>query len=957
MQTQMTQGNSRGAPAAAPSAWGVYFPSDAFSPQDRRARLIQELLAALGTEAGWQLLSRGMRAEQHLSACVVALDFEQLLQLCDSANLSAALEMQPSEGLTCLQAAVHEAVFVVHRTRAAVMLADMEAPSTVTVRLINYTPSDLHIRQLKSSTIGKLATLKGTVTRMSHVRPLMADMSFTCTKCGSSMKVEFPDGRFAPPTSCGGEGCRSRSFQPDPTNARCIDWQKLRLQELLGADQQQQGKVPRTVEVELRDDLVGSCVVGDVISVLGLVKVLATGDNKLSGPPGKSKGGQPKQNLFLIYVDALSVVNNKRAGRGQPQPQQQGQGQQQGQSEADQQQQQQFEQQLLLQRDLSAAAPNMPDFTLKDLQFILTFTEAYEGDQLRQLVAALCPTIYGNELVKAGLLLSMFGGVRKHSASTNRVAIRGDINCLLVGDPGLGKSQLLQAVSGAAPRGLYVCGNTSTSAGLTVSVVRDAVTGDCMFEAGAVVLADRGVCCVDEFDKMTGEHQALLEAMEQQEVSVAKAGLVASLPARTSIIAAANPVGGHFDRGKTVQENLKLSPAMLSRFDLIFVLLDRPDEMMDQALSEHIMALHSGLSDRATAARQRLLQHQHAQALSQAPSLSGLLFGSQPTQQQTQSGFGSAPDADGEQRLPLAVRLKVPADGAADGSLLPTQLLRKYIAYAREHVHPVLSDEAKDILQNFYLSLRSSSCGGISGSLPITARQLESLVRLAEARARAELRETVTADDAQDVIEIMREGMFDRAPLSGLAGGVPVLDFRKAPGSRGSKAGEAARFIAALRAMATQQDRDTFSAAELQDVVKQLQLNARDPRAFIDQLNEAGELLKKGPGQYRVPGVTLTQQQQQPTDSQGPADSGIHPNSSRRPPPAAAGGGGGGSAGGSQFKRPRHGGRMYNQQQQQSHLGAGSDDDFDVSNGHRHSGGSKMTASQQLEQQRAFAFM
>ncbi|KAF6258257.1 MCM2/3/5 family-domain-containing protein [Scenedesmus sp. NREL 46B-D3] len=760
-----------------------------------------------------------------------------------------------------------EALFTVHKQRTAALPAAEQGPARITLRMMHHSPSELHIRQLKSNSIGKLATLRGTVTRMSHVRPLIVEMTFTCNKCGSSISAAMPDGRFTPPTRCSGDGCRGRAFTPDRTSARCIDWQKLRLQELLGADQQQQGKVPRSVEVELKQDLVGSCVVGDVVAVLGLVKVLATGDAKPSGPPGAKKQA-PKQNLFLIYVDALSLVNNKRAAKSV---------QLQDQATADaaaggQQTQQVLEQQLQLQRQLSAsasAAPNMPDFTLKDLQFILTFTEAYEGDQLRQLVAALCPTIYGHELVKAGLLLSLFGGVRKHGSSNNRVAIRGDINLLLVGDPGLGKSQLLQAVSAAAPRGLYVCGNTCTTAGLTVSVVRDAATGDSMFEAGAVVLADRGVCCVDEFDKMPNEHQALLEAMEQQEVSVAKAGLVASLPARTSIVAAANPVGGHFDRGKTVQENLKLSPAMLSRFDVVFVLLDRPDELMDQALSEHIMALHSGLADRAAAARQRLLQHQQAQALSQAPSLSGLL--EQPSQAASQQSFGAAASAGGaaddSKRLPLALRLKLPADGAAEGSLLPVQLLRKYIAYARQHVFPVLSDEAKEILQSFYLSLRASSCGGVSGGLPITARQLESLVRLAEARARSELRETVTAEDALDVIEIMREGMLDRAPLGGMPGGMPLMDFRKAPGSRGGKAGEAARFMAAVRAMGKQQGRDVFDTAELQALVQQLQLNTRDAGAFIGQLNEAGELLKKGPGQYRVTGITVTSSQQQPADS------------------------------------------------------------------------------------------
>ena len=153
------------------------------------------------------------------------------------------------------------------------------------------------------------------------------------------------------------------------------------------------------------------------------------------------------------------------------------------------------------------------------------------------------------EMVKAGLLLALFGGVRKHAGTSGgSLPVRGDIHCLMVGDPGLGKSQLLQAAAGAAPRGVYICGNTSSAAGLTVSIVREG--GEFAFDAGALVLADRGVCAIDEFDKCTGEHQALLGAMEQQEVSVAKAGLVASLPARTTILAAANPVDGSYNRAK-----------------------------------------------------------------------------------------------------------------------------------------------------------------------------------------------------------------------------------------------------------------------------------------------------------------------------------------------------------------------------------------------------------------------
>ncbi|GFH06570.1 DNA replication licensing factor MCM8 component, partial [Haematococcus lacustris] len=212
----------------------------------------------------------------------------------------------------------------------------------------------------------------------------------------------------------------------------------------------------------------------------------------------------------------------------------------------------------------------MPPLTAHDLAFILQFT-------------------------KAGLVLALLGGVRKNDGVSGRVPIRGDVHVLLVGDAGLGKSQLLQACASVAPRGIYVCGNTSSAVGLTASVEKDAVTGDFVLVAGAMVLGDRGCCCVDEFDKMTGEHQALLEAMEQQEVSLAKAGMVASLPARTTVLAAANPAGreGVFNKAKSVADNLKMSPAMLSRFDLVFIMMDRPDLEHDRCLSAHTLALHS----------------------------------------------------------------------------------------------------------------------------------------------------------------------------------------------------------------------------------------------------------------------------------------------------------------------------------------------------------------------------
>ncbi|KAG2451618.1 hypothetical protein HYH02_003399 [Chlamydomonas schloesseri] len=726
---------------------------------------------------------------------------------------------------------------------------------------------------------------------MTPVRPLVTHMDFVCAKCGSRTTQAFTDGVYVLPTKCSGDGCRSRTFAPHRASARCVDWQKIRLQELLGADKAAEGQVPRSVEVELCGDLVHGAVVGDVVTVVGIVKVMATGDDlgkfaatgstsgggPLGGPGGfpggggggggGGAGGRNGSSLFLMYLEAVSLSR----------PRQQLQGE------------------VPLLGDSSAAAAGLPagpsalpSFITRDLAFVVTFCERHGGDQLRQLVHALCPSIYGHELVKAGIVLALLGGVRKHTggaggpgcqhgdagaraaagAGGGRVPVRGDIHMLVVGDPGLGKSQLLQAAAAAAPRGIYVCGNTSTSAGLTVSVVRDAVTGDSVLEAGAVVLSDCGLCCVDEFDKMTSEHQALLEVMEQQEVSVAKAGLVANLPARASILAAANPVGGHYNRAKTLAENLKgTSPAMLSRFDLIFVLLDRPDEQLDQALSEHVMALHSGMADRADKARQRLLQYGSSAVglLTAGPSASGL--GGPSQSYGTQAGFGGggggmqAGDPGGGGRVPLSQRLKL-SGVEGDNGKLPVPLLKKYVQYARTYCHPRLSEEAKQVLQAFYLQMRAQAVPGSKN--PVTARQLESLVRLAEARARAELRPVVERSDAEDVVDLVREALYDRFGADLALG---CTDYRAGGGRAGSRGGETARFMSALRRQAERESRCVFSSAELYGLANELSLAVRDVAAFVDQLNESGHLLKRGGGQYKVEGVNLPAASNQGTGS------------------------------------------------------------------------------------------
>lgn len=288
-----------------------------------------------------------------------------------------------------------------------------------------------------------------------------------------------------------------------------------------------------------------------------------------------------------------------------------------------------------------------------------------------------------------------------------------------------------------------------------------------------MVLADSGLCCIDEFDKMSAEHQALLEAMEQQCVSVAKAGLVASLSARTSVLAAANPVGGHYNRAKTVNENLKMSAALLSRFDLVFILLDKPDELLDKRVSEHIMSLHSGEMEKSPVPKKLRTAPHNSESIDMSIKSGSILS-----------------------------RLRFDPKKDNDFVPLPGPLLRKYIAYARAFVFPRVSKQAAEILQKFYLKLRDHNTS--ADSTPITARQLESLVRLAEARARVDLREEITAQDALDVVEIMKESLYDK-----YVDEHGFVDFGRSGGMSQQK--EAKRFLSALNKQSELLQKDCFS--------------------------------------------------------------------------------------------------------------------------------------------------
>ena len=764
-------------------------------------------------------------------------------------DLHAALTCAPMECMACLRCAAHEATLASAEGRArlqdayGIPASDLRVVTSMTtcVKLVNYEESKVRFAAMRSNVVGRVVSLKGTVTRAAPIKPAVTHMVFVCQTCQERSRCTFKDGKYRPPLVCSTERCRGKKFVHELSNVECADSQRVRIQEI--ADDgvmSEEGRVPRFMDCELRGALTDSCAPGDVVTMLGVVE-----SDTVDGGGGGALARGRNQALSELYLNAWSCTvsrgkgdsedasgrNDENNGGAANAPNGTVDATANDEAVADDgatlgsKRFKVSDKQARTNGEDDVETTTAPTLSTQDLEFIADFSQQDGEEIVRTLVHSLCPQIFGHDVVKLGLLLCLFGGVRKSVTGCGKVPTRGSLHCLVVGDPGLGKSQMLKAVSNLAPRSIYVCGRTVSAAGLTAAVVRDPGTGAQTFEAGAVVLADRGVCCVDEFDKMPNEHQALLEAMEQQSVSVCKAGLNATLPARTSIIAAANPVQGHYNRGKTVNENLKMSAPLLSRFDLIFILLDTVDEVLDEHLSEHVIAQHSGRHSQARRAQARQNLHAYYNEVD---------ADGRALEDATERAFTQDLRDDAAPYVPLRSRLRV-VDEAME--ILSHDVMRKYISYAHAYCHPRLTGEAAEILQTFYLELRSRAP---ADGTPVTARQLESLVRLAEARARLELRTEVTANDAKDAVEVIKASLIDA--LSDQHG---RSRFNRA-GGKSTKRSKTKLFIEAMNARTASNDSAYFSIGDLHALADDLNLGIADIDGFIEGLNIAGELLKCG---------------------------------------------------------------------------------------------------------------
>jgi DNA helicase MCM8 len=552
---------------------------------------------------------------------------------------------------------------------------------------------DRPVEAVRSEFIDRYVGLQGSVVRAANAAPMITELCFTCNRCMTEFMCPAKEGRFEYPSTCP-QKCRFARFEVSRDRCKAIDWQRIRLQEdfsELSAAGGPSRRIPLTLDCDLKRGLVGACMPGDAVRLYGIVRHMPTAGAMARSGEGRST---PARALFVLYLEVKAVVNSRRS-------------------------------------DSNSANATEEEFTPLQLEFIREIHQ--ETERLPVLVASFAPQIYGQQLVKAALLLSLLGGLPVRAPGVEkRLRRRGDLHALLLGDPGLGKSELLRALARLSPRGVYVCGNSSSVAGLTASVVRDA-SGEFALEAGALILADNGLCCIDEFDKMGADQQALLEAMEQQTVSIAKAGIVCTLPARTTVVTAANPCKGSWDQSLTFAQNLKgvMSEALLSRFDVVYLMRDEENLKEDSALSRHIV-------------RRRMPA---------VPQASQLDLGASQASTAVSDWANDARAEAKPDRASLRARCaQVPPQNA-----LPQELLTTYLRYAKHYVQPALSKGARALIKESYIARRKKDHSA-SGQMPVTPRQLEALIRLSEARARAEMRRVVLRSDVEDVLEIIENG-------------------------------------------------------------------------------------------------------------------------------------------------------------------------------------------------------
>ncbi|KAL7888139.1 hypothetical protein AOLI_G00031130 [Acnodon oligacanthus] len=543
-------------------------------------------------------------------------------------------------------------------------------------------------RTLSARFLGNLVCVEGIVTKCSLVRPKIMRSVHYCPATKKILERKYTDltSLDAFPSSAIYPTKDEENNPLETEFGLCCykDHQTLTIQEM--PEKAPAGQLPRSVDIIASDDLVDKVKPGDRVQLIGVYRCL----------PAK-QGGFTSGTFRTILL-----ANNVK----------------------------------LMSKEI------VPTFSADDVAKIKKFCKTHSKDIFEHLSRSLAPSIHGHEYIKKAILCLLLGG--NETNLENGTRIRGDINILLIGDPSVAKSQLLRYVLFTAPRAIPTTGRGSSGVGLTAAVTTDQETGERRLEAGAMVLADRGVVCIDEFDKMSDmDRTAIHEVMEQGRVTIAKAGIQARLNARCSVLAAANPVYGRYDQYKTPMENIGLQDSLLSRFDLLFIVLDQMDADGDREISEHVLRMH----------RYRPPGEQEGTAMPLGSTVD--IFATE--------------DPNITEAAEQELQIYEKKDNVLHGhrkkkeKVVTMEFIRKYIHVAKL-VKPVLTQEASDYIAEEYSKLRSHDQinSDSARTMPVTARALETMIRLATAHAKARMSKSIDLGDAEAALELMQFAYFKK---------------------------------------------------------------------------------------------------------------------------------------------------------------------------------------------------